>query len=78
MPKMYQTNKLMFYHLKTRRRVNFGNMVSNLKPRLNIGDTLISQFPFFIKSRKKGLITEEHIVTDTHLTISTFISSKMF
>ena len=42
----------MLYHLKTQRCVS----------------TLISLFPFFIKSREKRLITKEHIVTDTHLT----------
>ena len=41
---------LMFYHLKTRHRVNtVVHMVGKLK------------------SREKGLITKEHIVTHTHL-----------
>ena len=42
-------------------------------------DTLISLFPFFkIKSREKGLITKEYVVTDTHLSFVLSGSNKTF
>ena len=48
---------------------------------MNTADTLISLIFVFIKSREKGLITKEHIVTHTYLNLGftlQLISNKAF